>query len=260
MHLISRIENDADREQENQSADLRKTNELIIALLFAGLLFWIGSYLVNPGTLPIKQVRIEGEFRNLSTSSLQDLVRSKVKGGFFNINVGAIRNVLLTEPWVKDVSVHRVWPDSLRVYVTEQIAVALWKDNGLLNKSGALFIPSKSTFPDNLPMLAGPEGTQTMLMNKYLYLKSQLDPIGINITALKLDARRAWMFETSGGARVLLGRKDFEERVARFIDLVPVSLGDEINETEIIDMRYPNGFAVRERSSSNELNKETGTL
>jgi cell division protein FtsQ len=260
MHSLPETDSRIRPDQADISTDQRKSTELLFALLFTGLLVWLGSYLVDPGTLPIRQVRIEGEFRNLSTNTLQELVRDKVKGGFFNINVSTVRDTLLTDPWVKNVSVHRVWPDSLRVYVTEQDAIALWKDSGLLNKSGVLFTPDKKTFPENLPTLDGPDGTQSLVMDKYLYLKSKMDPIALKISVLKLNERRAWMFETDNNMKVILGRKDFEERVTRFVELVSINLSDEIQAAESIDMRYPNGFAVRWKQNVNDLQMETGTL
>lgn len=260
MHSISSINNGISQGQSEQSVEHRKTIELLSTLIFTGLLVWTGSYLLDPGTLPIKQVRIEGKFRNLSTNTLQELVKDRVTGGFFNINVSAVRDILLTEPWVKDVSVHRVWPDSLLVYVTEQDAAAIWKQSGLLNKSGVLFIPGKETFPKNLPLLEGPDGTQALVMNKYLYIKNRLDKVNMKISVLQLNERRAWMFVTEEGIKVILGRKDFDERVTRFVELVAVSLGDKIRSAETIDMRYPNGFAVRWRQNLKDLHAETGDL
>lgn len=260
MHSMTGTDNSLRQNRVEQPDIHRKTVELLVTLVFSGLLVWFGSYLIDPGTLPIRQVRIEGKFRNLSTSTLQELVQDRVTGGFFNINVSAVRNTLLTDPWVKDVSVHRVWPDSLRVYVTEQEAIALWNQSALLNKSGVLFTPDKKTFPKNLPVLFGPEGTQTLVMNRYLFLKSKLDTVDLNISVLKMDERRAWMFEIDNGIKVILGRNDFDERVARFVDLISISLSDKINSVELIDMRYPNGFAVGWRQDSNDLHTDTGAL
>ncbi|MBI4005403.1 MAG: FtsQ-type POTRA domain-containing protein [Gammaproteobacteria bacterium] len=232
--------------------------EVIFAFLVTALMVWIGYYLINPTTLPIKQVRIEGEFRYLSTSALQELVRNKVRGGFFNINVTAVRNAVLTEPWVLDVSVHRVWPDGLQVFVSEQTAVARWKDTGLLNKSGEFFAPEKTTFPMDLPILAGPEGTQAIMMEKYLYLQKLLLPFDVQLAELYLNDRRSWLFQLDNGLRVVLGKKDFDNRVARFIDLVPITLGSKLYEAEQIDMRYPNGFAVRWKQGGAGIREESG--
>ncbi len=65
----------------------------------------------------------------------------KVRGGFFNLDVDAVRLALLGEPWVSEVTVKRIWPDALRVIVIEQIPVVRWGDSGLLNPAGEYFAP-----------------------------------------------------------------------------------------------------------------------
>ena len=260
MSTVNLTFNEAQPEETVSAMRKSTYYELIIAVMFTALLVWTGFYLFNPATLPIKQVRIEGEFRHLSTSSLQDLVRPRVTGGFFNIDVSAVRNTLLTEPWVRDVSVHRVWPDSLQVFVTEQVAVARWKDAGLLNRSSQLFIPERTSFPSGLPVLDGPEGSQSMMLDKYFYLQKQLEPLAIQVSIVRLNERRAWMFESGEGLLVVIGRKDFDERVTRFVELIPANLGAKIQDAEMIDMRYPNGFSVRWKQDVTEIQKESGVL
>jgi cell division protein FtsQ len=260
MSAVNPTFNEAQPEKTESAMRKSTCYELIFAVMFTGFLVWAGFYLLDPATLPIKQVRIEGEFRHLSTSALQDLIRPGVTGGFFNIDVSAVRDTLLTEPWVRDVSVHRVWPDRLQVFVTEQVAVARWKDTGLLNRSSRLFTPARSAIPAGLPLLDGPEGSQAMMMEKYFYLQTQLEPLGIQVAVLRLDERRAWMFETTDGLLVVIGRKDFDERIARFVELIPGNLGEKLRETEMIDMRYPNGFAVRWKKGSTEIMPESGVL
>ena len=219
--------------------------ELLTALLVTALLAWFGFYLLDPTTLPVRQVRIEGEFRHLSTEKLQELVRSKVRGGFFSINVKAIRDAVLTEPWVKSVSVHRAWPDGVQVFVNEQVALARWHDRGLLNRNGKLFTPDRASFPDGLPELSGPDGTHSLLVNRFLFLEQQMAGIGLAVRQLSLDERRAWSLELDNGLRVVLGRKDFEQRVRRFVEVIPARFGERLHEAAQIDMRYTNGFAVR---------------
>ena len=68
------------------------------------------------------------------------------------------------------------------------------------------------------------------------------------------------MFEIDDGIKVILGRSDFDERVARFVDLISISLGDKIQSVGLVDMRYPNGFAVGWRQNLNDLHIDTGAL
>lgn len=210
---------------------------LVTTVIVAGSL-----WMMKPTTLPIKQVHIEGEFLRLDTNRMQELVSDKVRGGFFNINVAAIRNTLMALPWVKEVSVHRIWPDGLRVVVNEQTAVVKWNETGLLNDQGHYFAPENDSFPNGLPVLEGPEDSQELLLKRLKLLKQFY---GLSVVRLRLNERRAWQFQLDSGLSVVLGRKDFESRIDRFVHVVIKNMGEKLSQAREIDMRYTNGFAVR---------------
>lgn len=222
---------------------------LVTTVIVAGSL-----WMMKPTTLPIKQVHIEGEFLRLDTNRMQELVSDKVRGGFFNINVAAIRNTLIALPWVKEVSVHRIWPDGLRVVVNEQTAVVKWNETGLLNDQGHYFAPEKDSFPNGLPVLEGPEDSQELLLKRLKLLKQFY---GLSVVRLRLNERRAWQFQLDNGLSVVLGRKDFESRIDRFVHVVIKNMGEKLSQAREIDMRYTNGFAVRWKQRAIE-NIESG--
>ena len=213
-------------------------------LIFIALMIWGGVTLSNPDTLPIKQVRIEGDFTRLSPVDLQLLVTDKVRGGFFNLDVDAVRLALLDEPWVSEVIVKRIWPDALRVIVIEQVPVVRWGDSGLLNSTGEYFSPEVTTIPVELPLLSGPVGSEHNLLNRFNTMQEQVQSIGFNISSLSLDDRRAWSFHFTNGIKVILGRRDFEERFNRVLTLIPATTSGRIEQVESIDMRYTNGFSI----------------
>ena len=219
--------------------------KFVVFLSFVICIVFMIYKINDPLTLPIKQVRIEGEFRQLSAGTLQKLVQDKVKGGFFNINVTAIRDAVLNEPWVNEVSVHRIWPDGLRVTVKEQVAICRWKNSGLLNEKGELFIPDEIYSAVNLPTLYGPDGTENLLMNRYYQINSLMGKIDMQLDKLLLDDRRALTLILSNDLRVIIGRSDVDERISRFIQYVPYGLREKQAEARQIDMRYTNGFAVQ---------------
>ncbi|MEM7026823.1 MAG: cell division protein FtsQ/DivIB [Pseudomonadota bacterium] len=217
----------------------------VLVILIIALMVWGGRYLSNPDTLPIKQVRVEGDFTRLSPVDLQQLVTNKVRGGFFNLNVDAVRDALLAEPWVSKVSVQRVWPDGLRVIVTEQIPIVRWGEKGLLNKSGDYFQPESMTIPQHLPLLTGPEGSEILLLKRFQEMQQRVNEIKFSIVQLTLDERRAWSFTLANGIYIILGRKQVSERFQRFLDLIPTTVAGRIEQTATVDMRYTNGFAVK---------------
>lgn len=228
---------------EQNHAYLR--GNLIVAAVFAMALVALGWYLLQPQTLPIKQVGIEGEFRELSRQELQRLVVEQLQGGFFSVDVDALRRALTANPWVREVQVQRVWPDTLKITVHEQVPIARWKDQGLVSSEGDYFEPHSTSVFTQLPQLNGPAGLQPQLAQRLQQLQIALKPLQMQVAELTLSQRRAWSFTTRGDLQVVLGRDDFDERLQRFIDLVPSSLGERLVNALYIDMRYTNGFAVR---------------
>lgn len=218
---------------------------LAFVLIFISLLVWGGITLSNSDTLPIKQVRIEGDFTHLSPVDLQLLVTDKVRGGFFNLDVDAVRLALLNEPWVREVTVKRIWPDALRVIVIEQIPVVRWGETGLLNSSGKYFEPERNSIPTNLPILSGPAGSEITVLDRFNVMQERMNLLGFKILSLTLNERRAWSFQLVNGIKVILGRRDFEERLNRFLTLIPTTISGRIEQTDSIDMRYTNGFSIR---------------
>lgn len=224
---------------------------LVMALLLLVGMVATGWYLAQPQTLPIKRVNIEGEFVQLSRSELQQLVTAELHGGFFSMDVAALRDAVTASPWVRDVSVQRVWPDTLQVSVREQTAVARWRNSGLVNGQGHYFQPDMRTAPADLPVLQGPAGTQAQLARRLQQLQEVVASLGMHVSNLSLSERRAWSLKTDSGLEVVFGRQAFDKRLARFAELVPATLGDRLGEARHIDMRYTNGFAVRFQADNN---------
>lgn len=216
-----------------------------VLILLVLVLFGFGAFkLLDPRTLPIKQVSVKGDFQHLSTDRLQARASEVVRGGFFNVNVETIQKVLLEEPWIREVSVRRIWPDSIMVSIREQVAVAQWNDGALLNDKAQLFSPETDTFPEGIPLFKGPENAHAQMLSLYQTLHAAL-PEGLPIAEITLSDRRSWHIGFVEGPHVYLGRTNIERRMNRFIDYVPGKLGDHFDRIRSIDMRYTNGFAVR---------------
>lgn len=221
---------------------------VFVAVDTLALLSWGGLKLSDPNTLPIKEIRIEGAFHRLRLDELKARVAREIKGGFFALEVERIQEALLREPWVKEVRVARVWPDELRVIVSEHWAVAQWGNRGLLTAEGRVFSPPKESYPRGLPELEGPPGTEVQVLNKFYELSRFLNQVGWKPDRLSLSPRRAWSFQVVNGPTVLVGRADFEGRIRRFIASFRRTLGDQAEGLTQVDLRYANGFAVKSRS------------
>lgn len=224
---------------------LRFNPGVVFIVLIVSLAVWTALTLMRPDFLPIRNVRVEGEFRQLSPDRLEAIVTDTVRGGFFNVNVDVIQKVLLKDPWVYRVAVSRNWPDGLTVRVAEQVAVAQWGESGLINSDGELFKPEPYTYPKGLPILKGPENTYSQMMDQLQMFREDLKNTGFKIAELTLNKRRSWTMQLADGPLLILGRKNIPKRINRIATFMMSGLRKNMQDMEIIDLRYTNGFAVR---------------
>ena len=61
---------------------------------------------------------------------------------------------------------------------------------------------------------------------------------------MRLDARGAWEFDLDNGITVRLGRRQIDERFARFVAAGVGQIAAHASDIGYIDMRYTNGFAI----------------
>lgn len=228
------------------------TTLVFLVMLVATLIgmVWLVRELTDPAALPIRRVTVEGEFKHLTTAHVQRAVVGAVHAGFFGVDVTDIRGLLQDEAWIRDANVSRMWPDGLHVTIVEQIPVARWGDYGLLNERADIFVPMAEDLPRELVQLNGPLGSEQEVLKRFAYVREQLAAVGLKAVALSLSDRRAWTITTDGGREILLGRRDLEERLARFKWGYVKGLNAAWERIGHVDMRYTNGFAVGERGSA----------
>ena len=236
------------------------------------VLVYAGSFIRDveiPEVLPVEDVQVVGELKFLNKKAIEETVMRSVSGGYFTVDLTAVRDLLQYQPWVRKVSLRRVWPASITVTIEEQVPVAYWNDDGYINEAGEVFKPATVNTTLNLPKLSGPEGQHDNVWKFMNQLHQEMALLNYEVTRLSLDDRRAWQLVISTaaassvtsqsdikpGIEVKLGRFDTQKRLQRFIGIMPSLIAShsgsndstmiDTNKIELIDMRYPNGFAVR---------------
>ena len=206
---------------------------------------------------PLESVRVTGPFVHVSKQALEEAIAPYVPRAFFMVDVFAIREAARNIPWVKDVSVRRVWPDRLDLEMRERSAVAIWRGRELLEQDGIPFEPENIESSASLPALAGPDGGQHQVLERYRQLDQVMQRyLRIPVASLELNARGAWVAGLANGIVVQLGTDTFEEYLRRYARAFPKTLGARLDEVEEIDLRYGNGFAVRWRKGSGDADGE----
>lgn len=233
------------RHWEGITAVLRGALIMALGLVLAGVLGWVWATLTDPRLLPIKNVQVQGPFTHVNAKAVRDAVVPYLAGNFLTVDVHSVQQVVQTLPWVRHAEVRRTWPDAVHITVTEQVAVANWDEDALVNDAGEVFKPPRAGYPAGLPSLRGPEGSGNTVVAAFKDMSAMLAPLKLHLTRVTLDERRAWSLDLDNGIHVVLGRGDGYGRLLKFVRFYRRALHDQEAAVERVDLRYSNGFAVR---------------
>ena len=193
---------------------------------------------------PVRRFVIEGPFKRVASVEVEQAARGALKGGFVSADLDRLRKAVEALTWVDRARVERQWPDSVRIEIVEQQVAARWGEDGLLNTRGELFATGVRHVPPELPRLDGPPGSEWQVAQRYLAVQGRLIELDLRIAALRLDARGAWELDLTNGVTVRLGRRQVDERLARFLDFGAQVIAGHAADVAYVDMRYSNGFSV----------------
>lgn len=213
----------------------------VAAFLFAAAGAWA---LLRSQLFPVREVALAHTPERTSREDIEQALRGRITGNFFAVSTEQVRIGLEKLPWVRRAAVRRVWPDRLQVSLEEHVALARWGDDALVNTQGERFFGTSDAV---LPLFVGPAGTEHEVAYRYGRFREAVAPLGAAVERIVLTPRLAWQLRLSGGTDVMLGRDGdvAEARLARFVAVHDQALGAMERKHEYVDLRYPNGFALR---------------
>ncbi len=220
-------------------------NRAAAALQALALLLLAAAALAAAGRLALfalREVSVEGELSQVTREQVELIVRSEVRGTLFSADLEAVRRAFEKLPWVRSVEVRRQWPPGLRVRLEEHVPLARWGGLGLVNAQGELF---QAASDRELPEFVGPPGSAPEIAVRYAAFSRLLEPLGRRPAQVTVSARRAWQVRLDDGLVIALGREQMESRLERFVAVHERTLGTLGRRVAYVDLRYPNGFAVR---------------
>ena len=160
-------------------------------------------------------------------------------------------------PWVRHASVHRDFPNRLRVQLQEHQVVAYWGDESeqrLLNSFGEVFDANTGEVEQSgLPRLNGPQNQSALVLEGYRLIEPQFSALNLKIEALELSGQGSWHILLPGGATIEAGRGDAVELSTRTqvflktLSHVVASYSRPLSALESADLRHENGYAIRLR-------------
>lgn len=224
-----------------------------LLMLFAVLSLAYAAVLVAKRlpVFPLRQVVVLGKLNQVTRTQVEYAARTALNGNFFTVDLNTVRATFEKLPWVRRADVRRRWPDSIELTLEEQVATARWKqadgEYRLVNTYGEVFVAATE---EKLPVFAGPEGMAGPMLARHQAFAETLKPIGRRLVEMSLSQRQAWQVRLDDGLVIDLGREESKHPVAERMDRFVTSYR-EVREKlhlqpTLIDMRYPNGFALRQ--------------
>lgn len=236
----------------NKPHILNAIADLLILAAAAAVLAAGAVWLVRVPSLAVRQVVFAQELPHTRRAEIEETLPAALKGNFFSLNLEAVRSVMERLPWVRKVELRRTWPARLEVHIEEHRPVARWGEGRgeLVNTYGEVF---SANGPDEemaaLPMLYGPSGTAPEVLKRYAEFVGAFLPLGQKPVQVTLSPRLAWQLKLESGMFVEMGREQPKSpvgvRLQRFIDVYTDTVGKRATSPAVVDLRYPNGFAMR---------------
>lgn len=230
----------------NAIADL-----LILAAAAAVLVVGV-IWVVRVPALPVKEVTFAEPLTFTRRAEIEQTLPASLKGNFFSLNLEVVRATLESLPWVRKAEVRRVWPSRLEISVEEHRPLARWGEGRgeMVNSYGEVFAAlTGENELTALPLLFGPPGTASEVLKRFADLVDMFQPVREKPAQLILSPRLAWQMKLESGLQVVIGREQPKSpigvRLQRFIEVYPEMVAKRANRPAVVDLRYPNGFAMR---------------
>ena len=193
---------------------------------------------------PFSSIEISGPFQRVTALQIEEAISDEIDAGFIGADLDYIQKRIVVLQWIDQARVARRWPSRISITVTEQVPAAIWGERGLLNTRGELFVDEAHHIPAELPRLSGPDDSAAEVAKRYLEVREQLIPVGLDVRRVHVDARGAWEMTLSNGIEIRLGRRDVPERTELFLDVVANIITGRAADIDYVDMRYGNGFTI----------------
>lgn len=215
---------------------------IVCALLLSARMIYV--FIADPQRFPIRTIKIAASYQHITRKQLEEVLSGYLNESFVVLSVDALQHDLSGLDWAHNVTIERVWPDTLNITMIEKMPVAIWNDS-LMTEEGHLFHQHTSKTGLGLPKLSGPQQQKLDILQKYQKLSKLLSTYGLTATALQVRDNQAWELTLADGSALFLGKRDLEKRLMRFCRAYSLVFAEKSEQLFSVDLRYARGMAVQ---------------
>ena len=194
----------------------------------------------------ISAVRITGQ-REIDEGDVLDTLSIHSGQSLFFYDAAAARERLQSIPWVKDVSVMKLYPDTLRVIIEERVPAALWQPAidapvVVVDSAGKIITDRLETRYSRLPRVVG-QGAQ-LKVAEITSLLDDVPELQKKVRASMLVSDRRWDLFLDNGVQVMLPEVDPQKAVTE-LEKTDRESGLLDRDITVVDLRLADRLVVR---------------
>ncbi|PCH81128.1 MAG: hypothetical protein COB90_05890 [Hyphomicrobiales bacterium] len=197
-----------------------------------------------PMGLEIRNVHVTGN-KEVSADEIRSAISVAGYPSMVAFNAFKASEVLKSNPWIKNVSIQKIYPDYLVIQVQERKPYALWQDDRrlvMIERSG---MPIFADIPDKyetLPLIIGGDAARrASVLVERISASPVLGPL---LQSARLEGSRRWDLFLKNGIRVQLPENNIDEAIA-VIETMHLERGLLDRDVTIVDVRISDRVRIR---------------
>jgi cell division protein FtsQ len=203
----------------------------------------------NSAGFRISEIALAGE-HEVSREDILSLAGITGRSSLLFLDAGQARTRLMTNPWIAQAAVLKLYPGRLRIEIKERQAFALWQKEGrvyLIATDGTVletYVPQRFAA---LPLVVG-NGAEHAARDFFDLLK-RYPAIAATVEASVLVAERRWNLHLKGGLEVLLPEREPEHALRTLVEL---DRDKKLQSRDIVavDLRLADRVTVRQSDAA----------
>jgi cell division protein FtsQ len=197
----------------------------------------------------ISEIALAGE-HEINREDILSLAGITGRSSLLFLDTAQTRLRLLTNPWIAQAAVLKLYPNRLRLEIKERKAFALWQKDGRVNliaDDGTVletYVPERFT---SLPLVVG-DGAEHAAQD-ILELLKRYPTIAKLVGASVLVAERRWNLHLKSSLEVLLPEREPAQALTLLVDL---NRDKKLLSRDIVavDLRLPDRVTVRQSDAA----------
>ena len=241
---------------------------IIGSFTFLYLLFLCYSWIISHKHFALKHVVVEvvtDDNPNIDNQGIQQAIKTTLNGTTLSTDLKMMAELILDNPWIEQVVIRRVWPNTIVIRLQERRLIALWNNKYLISEFGEVTNIPVTNYKNvekklgcYLIKIEGPKKFLNKIVARAEKTSDLLANINKKISHFRLTEQFSWEAETTEGMTLRLGGDDLhgpmhyrlENFTKSYSDLSHKLTEKGIRPPEIhyVDLRYAKGFAIKTKN------------